>query len=116
MGLALLLSTLALAACTREPAAQAPQTPAEHAEMRYDGARQEPARSPVELVRERHESELMAIDGVMGVGIGRTPAGQDAVVVYVMDASVASRLPKRIDGVDVEVVVTGLIEAQGAAH
>lgn len=36
----------------------------------------------------------MSIEGVTGVGVGRTDIGDDAIVVYVMDASVARRVPK----------------------
>lgn len=51
-------------------------------------------RSGVEAARKQHEATLMSIEGVTGVGVGRTDIGDDAIVVYVMDASVARRVPK----------------------
>ncbi len=61
--------------------------------------------------RERHEAELMAIDGVMGVGLGRDDIGDDAVIVYVRDRGVCAQLPAEVGGVAVRCEVTGIIEA-----
>lgn len=63
-------------------------------------------------VQEKHEERLMAMDGVEGVGIGRTALGDEAIVVYVRDQHVIQRLPKELDGVAVQFQVTGPIEAQ----
>ncbi len=63
-------------------------------------------------VQEEHEERLMAMDGVEGVGIGRTALGDEAIVVYVRDQHVIQSLPKELDGVAVQVQVTGRIEAQ----
>jgi hypothetical protein len=65
----------------------------------------------VEAVRKQHEAELMAIAGVTGVAIGRTTTGDDAIIVYVTDASVSKLLPKEISGYAVQAVVTGPINA-----
>jgi len=64
-----------------------------------------PARSPIDEVLERNISALRAIEGVAGVGHGRTPTGDDAVVVHVGDASVRDRLPGDVEGYPVEVIV-----------
>ena len=87
----------------------------EDAAMPYTdaGASGPAGRSPIEGVRARHEQDLMAIDGVLGVAIGRTPIGDDAVVVYLRDASVRQRVPPGVDGYPVETVVTGEIDAYG---
>jgi hypothetical protein len=70
-------------------------------------------RSPLEDLRARHEPSLLAIEGVRGVGVGRTPAGEDALVLYIRDASVRQRVPKRVDGYPVETAITGEIDAYG---
>jgi hypothetical protein len=57
------------------------------------------------------ERMLMAIDGVMGVAVGRTPIGDDAIVVYLRDPSVTQRIPAHVEGFPVETVVTGEIDA-----
>jgi hypothetical protein len=67
----------------------------------------------LEQARARHEPTLLAIDGVRGVGLGRTPTGDDALVVYLRDASVKQRIPPQVDGYPVETVVTGEIDAYG---
>ena len=58
-----------------------------------------------------HESELLAISGVQGVGVGKTPIGDDAITVYVKEQAVVERLPKALDGYPVEATVVGEIEA-----
>lgn len=63
-------------------------------------------------VKEKHEVSLMAMDGVEGVGIGRGLLGDEAIIVYVRDQQAALRVPKELDGVPVQVQVTGRIEAQ----
>ena len=70
--------------------------------------------SQVEHVRARHERALMAIDGVVGVGIGRTRIGDDAIVLYLRDVSVKQRVPIQIEGYPVETTVTGEIDAYGS--
>lgn len=62
--------------------------------------------SKVEAVRRRHESELLAIQGVEGVA-----SRSDAVVLYVRDEAVASRTPSTVEGVPVKLVVTGAVTA-----
>ena len=57
------------------------------------------------------EAHLMAIEGVTSVGIGLGPAGGEAIVVGVVDAGVAVRLPKEIGRVPVVVNVTGTVDA-----
>lgn len=67
--------------------------------------------SGVTRAKERNEARLLSINGVKGVGIGRTAIGDDALVVFLVDESVASRLPAAVDGYPVETEVTGEIDA-----
>lgn len=59
----------------------------------------------------REEARLLAIDGVTSVGLGLGPPGREALVVGVVDAGVAARLPRAIDGVPLIVTVTGTVDA-----
>lgn len=70
------------------------------------------SKARVEAVRSRNESRLMAIEGVVGIGVGQTAAGDDAIVVYLRDESVRQRVPATIEGYPLEIVVTGEIDAQ----
>lgn len=65
----------------------------------------------LEGLRAREEARLLAIPGVTFVGIGHGPAGGQALAVGVLDASVAARLPRMIDGVPILVTVTGPVDA-----
>jgi hypothetical protein len=67
--------------------------------------------SQVEMVRERNERVLMAIDGVVGIVVGRTPIGDDAIILYLRDASVKQRVPPQVEGYPIETIVTGEIDA-----
>jgi len=67
--------------------------------------------SDVERVQERHEDRLMATPGVVGVGVGERH-GRPVLLVMVKERTPeVDRLPQEIDGVPVEVEVTGEIEA-----
>jgi hypothetical protein len=57
------------------------------------------------------EARLLAVPGVTSVGIGLGPAGGEALVVGVVDAGVAARLPLEIKGVPVVVTITGEVDA-----
>ena len=79
--------------------------------MSYSGL--DPATpSALAAVKDRNESRLVAIDGVKGVGMGRDPIGRDALVIYISDQSVSSRLPTVVEGFPVVFVVTGEIDAR----
>ncbi len=73
-------------------------------------------------VRARHESELMAHSGVVGVGIGfrqRSGAITEEIAIVVMvvakrplpDLEPGEVLPSELEGVPVDVVETGRIES-----
>ncbi len=85
---------------------------AEEAAMGYaPEAGEEGAPGGIEGALRRHERELIGTEGVEGVAVGQSPRGEPALVVYVRDPSVRRLLPASLDGFDVEVVVTGEIEA-----
>ncbi|MDC8756882.1 hypothetical protein [Janthinobacterium fluminis] len=69
------------------------------------------ATAPVDAARRRHERALLAIDGVEGVATGRTALGNDAIILYLRDATVQSRVPSQIEGFPVQTTVTGPINA-----
>lgn len=65
-------------------------------------------------VKDRHEQALMAVPGVVGMGIGLSRDGQRVVIqVYVAALSAETReaLPSELDGVSVEIVETGEFRA-----
>jgi len=57
------------------------------------------------------EARLLGIAGVVSVGIGLGSPGSNVLTVGVTDAGVAARLPREIDGVPIEVTVTGPVDA-----
>lgn len=67
--------------------------------------------SPADTVKQKREASLMAIEGVEGVGTGQDAIGNEGIVVYVRDAEAAKRIPRTVDGLNVQVQVTGPIDA-----
>ena len=67
--------------------------------------------SEIERVRQKHEPQLLAIDGVVGVRIGPDEIGDDVIVVMLRDSAVGKAVPKRLDGIPVHTEVTGEIDA-----
>jgi hypothetical protein len=65
----------------------------------------------LERLQARVEASLLSIPGVTSVGISHGPPGGQALMVGVLDAGVARRLPQEIEGVEVRVTVTGPIDA-----
>jgi hypothetical protein len=57
------------------------------------------------------QSQLLSQPGVNGLGMTKTPTGQDVIVVYVKNALVIEKLPPNIDGFSVVGEVTGDIGA-----
>jgi hypothetical protein len=67
----------------------------------------------VRQVKQRHEHELLGLDGVQGVGIG-DDHGHPAIMVYVDDSSSSAQLrkiPRRINDVHVVVEESGAFRA-----
>ena len=69
----------------------------------------------VTRVKERHESRLLSIPGVVGVGVGLSDrvAGHPVIEIYVKQGTDSLRrtLPASLDGVEVKIVETGEIFA-----
>lgn len=94
-----------------KPVFEAPPSqpaPTEEAAM---PAADNPQSARAESIKASREAEMMAIDGVEGIGIARDPIGNEAIVVYVRDATVVKNLPKTLDGFPVQVQVTGTVDA-----
>ena len=62
-------------------------------------------------IKEAHESDLMAIENVVGVGIGPCSIGGLCIKVYVTEltSEVKASVPANLDGAMVEIEVTGSI-------
>ena len=79
-----------------------------------------PAPTPAGLalaqtIQARYTDRLLAIPGVVGVGLGVTSDGQAALKVFTVGPDVAG-LPAALDGTPVEAVVTGEIRALPAVR
>ena len=69
-----------------------------------------PDSSKLKEVKEKHESRLLSMPGVVGVGIGQKGGGgQSCIRIYVdrKDEDIVRRLPKRIKGFPTDVVEVG---------
>ena len=64
----------------------------------------------VKEVQERHTAKLMAKEGVVGTALGLNDQGRAAVLVLLENAGIAG-IPGELDGVPVQPIVTGKIEA-----
>ena len=62
----------------------------------------------IEQVKEHHQSELLSIDGVEGIGIGEEE-DRPVIKVYVSDKSkeVQSRIPRELQGYPVRIEMSG---------
>lgn len=59
----------------------------------------------------RNSARLFAKTGVVGHGVGLSASGKPVIEVYVEDDSAKSALPKQLDNIPVNVVVTGPFQA-----
>lgn len=68
----------------------------------------------IQEVKARHESRLLAIPGVVSVGIGKDADGHLVIVIGVENEATrnAPSLPRELDGHAVHVQVLGPIRAQ----
>ncbi|BAZ29329.1 hypothetical protein NIES4074_17720 [Cylindrospermum sp. NIES-4074] len=67
----------------------------------------------VEQVKERYESDLLSIDGVVGVGISECE-DKFCIKVYLENESpnLKKQIPEQLDGFKIDTQVTGDIQAQ----
>jgi hypothetical protein len=84
--------------------------PGEGGVVPYQPAESTP-RSHVGQVLRREESRLMSIPGVKSVGEGRGAIGDAAIEVGIENASVAKKLPKTVDGIEIITRVIGEVDA-----
>lgn len=66
----------------------------------------------IDDVLDKYQDQLMSLPGVVGIGVGAS-AGQPVLVVMVAELSpqIKAAIPRRIEGYDVRVEVTGEITA-----
>lgn len=67
--------------------------------------------SDIAAVLARQQDQLLAIDGVEGVGIGTDSGGDAALEVFIREPTVADQLPNTIEGYPLIPVITGEITA-----
>jgi hypothetical protein len=68
----------------------------------------------IQEVKAKHSDRLLAMPGVVSVGIGRNPDGT-AVIILGLDGprpDTAKQLPKELDGYPVRVEVIGPVKAR----
>ncbi len=100
-GVALASIWLALAACVREGRSVI-AAPCVVSQADLDAAL---------AVHRRHTTELMAIPGVVGTAVGVSADCRAVITIFTKEASVAG-LPDTLEGIPVEVRVTGEFVAQ----
>lgn len=61
-------------------------------------------------VVDRYRAGLHQIAGVAGVAMGRTAAGDDAIVVYLTHDVPDGVIPAELDGYPVQLITTGSID------
>ena len=76
---------------------------------------EDPGMSPsIQEVKKQHEARFLNMPGVVSVGIGLDPNGNQAIIVG-MDASnpeIEADIPKMVEGVPVIVEIIGSLKAQ----
>lgn len=67
----------------------------------------------IKSVKRAHERTWMALDGVTAVGIGIITGGQTGIIISVSanPAGLRRQIPEQVDGVPVEIRVSGPIVA-----
>lgn len=102
--LAAALLALLAAACSDAPAPLEQAPPAQGALV--------PGRDII-AVQNRYTPELMRRAGIIGTGIRLSETGAQKIAVYAVSPThaAAARLPQQLEGYDVDVVVTGRIDA-----
>ena len=70
-----------------------------------------------EEVKRRRQPELLRINGVVGVGLGRKD-GEDCINVYVDEdtAAIRAAVPTTVDGVATQIIVSGSFRALGGGR
>lgn len=68
----------------------------------------------IQDVKSQHESELMAVPGVVSVGIGMDDDGNHVIVVGVdrERPEIQTQVPKAVEGYPVRIEIVGKMKAQ----
>lgn len=68
----------------------------------------------IQEVKAQHESRLLALPGVVSVGLGQNPDGKPVIVVGLdrPRPRTMARLPQTLDGYSIRVEIIGEIKAQ----
>ena len=68
----------------------------------------------IQEVKAKHEDRILAMPGVVSVGIGRGPDGQSVIIVGLdgLRPQTVKQLPKLLDGYPVRVEIIGPVKAQ----
>jgi hypothetical protein len=69
--------------------------------------------SSIRDVKAKYEKRLLAMQGVVSVGIGRDPEGQSIIIVGLDGPrpKTVKKLPKQLDGYPVQVKIIGPVKA-----
>ena len=67
----------------------------------------------IKRIKQMHERQWLAIDGVVAVGVGATSSGRVGLIVSVKEGAekIRTQIPTMIDDIDVEIKETGEIRA-----
>lgn len=85
--------------------------PPENAAISYQPDDEQAGSGAIQVALVEAERQLMHRKGFKGIGVGQTPKGQDAIVVYVEDQQTLTQLPSTVSGFPVVGVVTGDVRA-----
>jgi hypothetical protein len=88
------------------------KVPRETAAVPYDPPPKKTPRSRALAVKERHESELLSLPGVEGVGLTERD-GRETIVLYLRGEEARSGVPEEVEGVPLTTEITGEITALG---
>jgi len=68
----------------------------------------------IQQAKEKHQAELMALPGVVSIGIGLSPEGKETIIIGLdgKHPATAEKLPKKLEGYKVVSQTTGTIKAQ----
>lgn len=71
-------------------------------------------RNSIQKVKARHEKRLMALKGVVSVGIGQDANNEPAIIVGIdtQDLKTVKKIPKELDGYKLHVNLIGRVKAQ----
>ncbi len=67
----------------------------------------------INRIKQNVEKDFLKIPGVVAVGIGKTSKGQSGIIVSVTELSleIQTSIPTQIEGIPIEIKVTGPFEA-----